>query len=83
MDSKLLPKEVPSLALEYNFIKPKIPLFHRNHDQTEICGRLLLCLKILIKAIYVCLKSHQYELCRLNLSFFNYKLIDLKEVARE
>lgn len=83
MDSISLLKAAPLRALEYNFIKPRIPLFHKNHDRKEICGLLHLYLKILVKAIYVYHLCLQFELCLLSLSFFNCKLIDLKEVARE
>lgn len=83
MDSISLLKVVPLRVQEYNFIKPRIPLFHKNHDRKEICGRLHPYLKILVKAIYVYRLCPQFELCLLNLSFFNCKLIDLKEVARE
>lgn len=83
MDSKSLLKLMPSRVLEYNFIKPKILLFHKNHDQKEIYDRLHLYLKILIKAIYVYHLSPRYEYCYLDLSFFNCKLSDLKEAVRE
>jgi hypothetical protein len=83
MDSKLLPKEVPSLALEYNFIKPRIPLFRKNLYRKEIYGRLRPFLEILVRAIYVYHVLHPHELRRLDLTFFNCKSSDPKEAVRE
>ena len=83
MDSRSWLKGVPSRVLGYNFIKPRIPLFRKNHDRKETCGRLHPFLEILAIAIYVYHARPPYELRRLNLTFFNYKSSDPKEVVRE
>lgn len=83
MDSRSWLKGVPSHALRYNFIKSRIPLFRKNHDRKETCGRLRPFLEILARAIYVCQRHLLHELCRLNLTFFNCKSSDLKEAVRE
>ena len=83
MDNRLWLKGVPSRALRYNFIRPRIPLFRKNHDRKETCDRLHLFLEILARAIYVCHARPLYELHRLNLSFFNCKSSDPKEAVRE
>ena len=83
MDSRSWLKGVPSRALGYNFIKPKIPLFRKNHDRKETCGRLRPFLEILVRAICVYHVLPLHGSCRLNLTFFNCKSIDLKEAVRE